>query len=89
MSVGIHPLNDRIVAEQLQPKAKTASGLYLPDSAQEKPKAAKVVAVGKNVKDVKVGDHILCKEYSDTKVRVDAKEYLIVKEEDVLAIVEV
>lgn len=87
MSVKINPLDDRIVAQQLEAQTKTASGLYLPDSAQEKPKAAKVVAVGKNVKDVKVGDQIIYKEYSATEVKVDADKYLIVKEEDVLATV--
>lgn len=87
MSVKINPLDDRIVAQQLEAQTKTASGLYLPDSAQEKPKAAKVVAVGKNVKDVKVGDQIIYKEYSATEVKVDSDKYLIVKEEDVLATV--
>jgi len=87
MSVKINPLDDRIVAQQLEAQTKTASGLFLPDSAQEKPKAAKVVAVGKNVKDVKVGDQIIYKEYSATEVKVDSDKYLIVKEEDVLATV--
>ncbi|HSX28026.1 MAG TPA: co-chaperone GroES [Candidatus Saccharimonadales bacterium] len=87
MSVKINPLDDRIVAQRLVAQTKTASGLYLPDSAQEKPKAAKVVAVGPKVKGVKVGDHILYKEYSATEVKIDRDEYLIVKEEDVLATV--
>ena len=87
MGVKINPLDDRIVAQQLEAQTKTASGLYLPDSAQEKPKVAKVVAVGKNVKDVKVGDQIIYKEYSATEVKVESDKYLIVKEEDVLATV--
>ena len=87
MSVKINPLDDRIVAQRLVAQTKTASGLFLPDSAQEKPKAAKVVAVGPNVKGVKVGDQILYKEYSATEVKADGEEFLIVKEEDVLATV--
>lgn len=87
MSVKINPLDDRIVAQQLEAQTKTASGLFLPDSAQEKPKVAKVVAVGANVKNVKVGDQIIYKEYSATDVKVDGQKYLIVKEEDVLATV--
>jgi len=87
MSVKINPLDDRIVAQQLEAQTKTASGLFLPDSAQEKPKVAKVVAIGKNVKGVKVGDQIIYKEYSATEVKVDGDKYLIVKEEDVLATV--
>lgn len=87
MSVKINPLDDRIVAQQLEAQTKTASGLFLPDSAQEKPKVAKVVAIGANVKGVKVGDQIIYKEYSATDVKVDGQKYLIVKEEDVLATV--
>lgn len=87
MGVKINPLDDRIVAQQLEAQTKTASGLYLPDSAQEKPKVAKVVAVGSNAKSVKVGDQIIYKEYSATEVKVDGEKYLIVKEEDVLATV--
>jgi chaperonin GroES len=87
MSAKINPLDDRIVAQQLEAQTKTASGLYLPDSAKEKPKIAQVVAVGPNVKTVKVGDQIICKEYTETKLKMDREEYLIVKEEDVLATV--
>ena len=85
MSVNIQPLGDYLVAEPEEAPTKTASGLYLPEKAAEKPKAAKVVAVGKDVKQVKVGDRILYKSYSPTEVKVDGKEYLLVKEEDVLA----
>jgi len=61
--------------------------LYLPDNATEKPKTAKVVAVGKKVTDVKVGDRIIYKSYSSTDIKLDGKEYLIVKAEDILATV--
>jgi chaperonin GroES len=86
-SVKINPLDDRIVAQQLVAQTKTASGLYLPDSAQEKPKVATVLAVGPNVKGVKTGEQILYKEYSATEVKVDGEQYLLIKEEDVLATV--
>ena len=85
MSVNIHPLGDYVVAEPEEAPTKTASGLYLPEKATEKPKVAKVVAVGAGVKQVKVNDRILYKSYSPTEVKVEGKEYLLVKEEDVLA----
>lgn len=87
MSVPVKPLADRIVAIKEEPQTKTASGLYLPDAAKEKPSTAKVVAVGKDVKEIKVGDRIIYKEYSATTVKVDREEYLIASEEDVLATV--
>lgn len=87
MSSPIKPLGDRVVATREEAQTKTASGLYLPDNAKEKPVLAKVVAVGKEVKHVSVGDKILYKEYSTTEVKIDASEYLIVKEEDILATV--
>lgn len=87
MSVPINPLKDRIVAVKEEPQTKTASGLYLPEAAKEKPAEAKVVAVGKEVKEVKAGDKIIYKEYSTTTVKVDGDEYLVVSEEDVLATV--
>lgn len=86
MSTPLKPLGDRIVAIKEEPQTKTASGLYLPDAAKQKPVEAKVVAVGKDVADVKVGDRIVYKEYSTTELKVDKQEYLIVKEEDVLAV---
>jgi chaperonin GroES len=87
MSVKITPLGDRVVAEAIEQESKTASGIYLPDNAKEKPVMAKVMAVGKNVKNVKVADKILYKEYSTTEVKMDGKEYILVKEEDILATV--
>jgi len=87
MSAPVKPLKDRIVAVKEEPQTKTASGLYLPEAAKEKPAEAKVVAVGKDVTEVKVGDKIIFKEYSHTTVKVDKTEYIIVSEEDVLATV--
>ncbi|HET6864151.1 MAG TPA: co-chaperone GroES [Candidatus Saccharimonadales bacterium] len=84
---GLNPLADWVVAEQEEAVTKTASGLYLPDKAAEKPKIAKVSKVGKNVKNVKAGDRIVYKSYSTTEVKVGDKEYILVKEEDILATV--
>jgi len=87
MSVPIQPLADYIVAEQIEAATKTASGLYLPGGAQEKPKVVKVVAVGKEVKAVKAGDQIIYKGYSETNIKIEGTEYILVKEEDVIATV--
>lgn len=84
---GLNPLADWVVAEQEDAVTKTASGLYLPDKATEKPKIAKVSKVGKDVKEIKVGDRIVYKSYSTTEVKVNDKEYILVKEEDILATV--
>lgn len=85
MSVPIQPLADYIVAQQEEAESKTASGLYLPDKAQEKPKVAKVLAVGKEVKEVKVGDKVIYGGYSNTEVKHNGQSYLLVKEENVYA----
>jgi chaperonin GroES len=87
MSTNIQPLADYVVATAEEAESKTASGLYLPDNAKEKPKTAKVVAVGPDVKQVKVGDRIIYKSYSTTDVKVGSEEYMLVKEEDILATV--
>jgi chaperonin GroES len=87
MSTPLQPMGDYIVAENEAAEEKTASGLYLPEKAQEKPKISRVVAVGSLVKELKVGDRIVFKTYSTTEVKVDSKEYILVKEEDVLATV--
>jgi len=84
---GLNPLSEWVVAEQEEAVTKTASGLYLPDKAAEKPKIAKVVKVGKEVKEIKAGDRIVYKSYSTTEVKVGDKEYILVKEEDILATV--
>ncbi len=95
-SVPIQPLADYVVAQTEKAVTKTASGLYLPDKAQEKPKIAKVLAVGpgkvgddnERIKmTVKVGDRILYKSYSTTDVKIGSEEYILVKEDDVLATV--
>lgn len=85
--MNLQPLADRIVMEQLDAEEKTASGIVLPDSAKEKPKMAKVLAVGKEVKEVKAGDTVLYKSYGPDDVKVEGKDYLIGKEEDLLAVV--
>lgn len=85
MSTPIKPLADRVVAVREQAQTKTASGIYLPESSKEKPALAKVTAVGPDVKTLKVGDRIVYKEYATTELKVDGTEYLLVKEDDVLA----
>lgn len=87
MAVKIQPLADYVVAQAEEAEAKTASGLYIPGGAQEKPKIAKVLATGKDAKNVKVGDRIIYKSYSTTDVKVGKDDYILVKEEDVLATV--
>ena len=88
MSTPLQPLADYVVAQAEAAETKTASGLYLPEKTAEKPKTAKVVAVGAEVKQVKVGDRIIYKSYSPTEIKVGKEEYIIVKEEDVLATVQ-
>ncbi len=92
----IQPLHDRIVVEAAQKEEKTASGIILPDTAQEKPQRGKVLAVGPGKRldsgqlaamDVKVGDTVLYGKYGGTEVTVDGKDYVILRADDVLAIV--
>lgn len=85
MSTPINPLGNRIVAYREAAANKTASGLYIPDSAKEKPVIAKIEAVGPEVKNLKKGQKIVYKEYATTELKIDGKEYLIIKEEDILA----
>ena len=81
------PLADRVVLKPVAAEEKTASGIILPESAKEKPEQAKVVAVGKEVKEIKEEDIVLYSKYGPTEVKVGGEELLIVKEEDILAIV--
>lgn len=88
MNVKVQPLAEYVVAVAEQAQTKTASGLYLPTGAAEKPKVAEVVAAGKLVTDVKVGDRILYKnEYEATNVKVDGTAYIIIEAKNIIAIV--
>ncbi len=82
------PLKDRVFVSYAEEEEKTKGGLYVPDTAKEKPQKGKVEAVGSEVKEIKVGDAVLFDKYSGSKVKMEDKEYLIIKEEDVLGIVE-
>lgn len=85
MSTVVTPLADRVVASREKAETKTISGLYLPEGAKEKPAYAVVESVGPEVKTLKKGDRIVFKEYATTELKIGDVEYLIVKEEDVLA----
>ena len=87
MSTPLQPLGDYIVAQAEAAETKTASGLYLPEKSAEKTDISKVVAIGKEVKQIKVGDRIVSKSFSTTTLKVNREEYILVKEEDVLATV--
>jgi chaperonin GroES len=93
----IKPLSDRVVVQALEAAEQTRGGLYIPDTAKEKPIQGKVVAVGPGklsdegerlAPDLKVGDTVLYGKYSGTEVTVDGEEYLILRESDVLAVIE-
>lgn len=95
--MGYRPLGDRLMVKPNTSEETTKSGIVLPDSAKEKPQEGKVTAVGAGAKDengklipleVKVGDSILYSKYSGTEVKIEGDEHLIIKESDVLAIVE-
>ena len=95
MGLKLKPLEDRVVVEPKEAEDKTASGIILPDTAQEKPQEATIVAMGPGKASdsgtivkmtVKVGDNVLYGKYSGTEVTVDGKEYLIMRESDILAI---
>ncbi len=85
----IKPLKDRVVvkysSEELE---KTPGGIYVPDVAKEKPQKGTVIEVGSEVKEVKVGDTVLFDKYAGSKIKIDDVEYLIIKEEEILGIVE-
>ena len=85
--VPVSPLADYVVAQQEAAETKTASGLFLPEKGTEKPKIANVVAVGPAVRDVKVGDKIIFGGYSNTDIKVDGVEYMLIKNENIYATV--
>ena len=85
--MNIKPLGERVLVERLEEDIKTASGIIIPDNAKEKPLEGIVKAIGSEVKDVKVNDKVVFGKYSGTEVKLDGKEYLILKLEDVLGVI--
>ena len=94
--MNIRPLQDRVVVERIEALEKSAGGLYIPDTAKEKPQEGKVIAVGKGKRkedgslippDVKAGDRVLFSKYAGNDVTIDGKELTIMREEDILGIV--
>ncbi|HKL25593.1 MAG TPA: co-chaperone GroES [Desulfuromonadales bacterium] len=95
--MNIRPLHDRIIVERLEEETKTAAGIIIPDTAKEKPQQGKVVAVGKGkvtedgkvlALDVKEGDKVLFGKYAGTEIKIEGNEYLMMREDDILGIVE-
>ncbi|WP_462266648.1 co-chaperone GroES [Mucilaginibacter sp.] len=90
MSVNIKPIGDRVVVEAAPAEEKTASGIFIPDTAKEKPQQGTIVAVGEGKKDepltVKVGDKVLYGKYSGTEITYEGTEYLIMRESDIYAV---
>lgn len=91
MKVNVKPLADRVLIEPAPAEQKTSGGIIIPDTAKEKPQKGKVVAVGNGKKDepltVKVGDTVLYGKYSGTELSIEGKDYLIMKESDIFAII--
>ena len=95
--MNIRPLHDRVIVKRVEPETRTASGLYIPDAAGEKPDQGEVLAVGPGKRDdagklipmdVKVGDRVLFGKYSGQTVKVGGEEYLVMREEDIMGVVE-
>ena len=94
--MGFQPLHDRVLVERVEAEQKTAGGIIIPDSAQEKPQQGKIIAVGTGTANdngtvtpltVKAGDKVLFGKWSGTEIKLDGKEYMIMKESDILGIV--
>jgi chaperonin GroES len=93
----LRPLQDRILVKRIEEEAKTAGGIYIPDTAKEKPQMGQIVSVGNGKKtedgkvipvDVKAGDRVLFGKYSGTEVKVEGEEYLIMREDDILGVID-
>lgn len=96
-SVGVRPLHDRILVRRMAEEEKTAGGLYIPDTAKEKPQKGEIVAAGKGrltedgkvmPLEVKIGDQVLFGKYSGTELKLNGNEYLMMREEDILGIIQ-
>ncbi len=95
--MNLRPLHDRVIVARKDAETATASGIIIPDSAKEKPQEGKVIAVGRGIKkddgtvfplDVKVNDRVLFGKYAGTEITLDGEEYLMMKEDDILAILD-
>ena len=95
--MNIRPLHDRVLVERVEAQAKTAGGIIIPDTAKEKPAEGKIIAAGNGTRDesgklialdVKVGDKVLFAKWGGTEVKIDGKDLIIIKESDILAVVE-
>ena len=95
--MNLRPLQDRIIVKRVEEETMTAGGLFIPETAKEKPQRGEIVAVGNGKKtedgkvlplDVKVGDTVLFGKYAGTEVKVDGNDYLMMREDDILAVVE-
>jgi chaperonin GroES len=93
----IRPLNDRLLVKRLEEEAKTSGGIIIPDSAKEKPAEGEIIAVGPGKTNdkgervalqVKAGDHVLFSKYGGTDVKLDGEDYLIMREDDILGVIE-
>jgi chaperonin GroES len=93
----LRPLQDRVLVKRIEEETKTAGGIFIPDTAKEKPQMGQIVSVGKGKKtedgkiiplDVKAGDQVLFGKYSGSEVKVEGEEYLIMREDDILGVVE-
>jgi chaperonin GroES len=93
----IRPLNDRVIVQRIEEEEKTKGGIIIPDTAKEKPQEGKVIAVGagkilesgtKVPMDVKVGDRVLFGKYSGTEIKIEGDEYLMMREDDILGVIE-
>jgi chaperonin GroES len=94
--IGVRPLHDRLLVQRLAEEEKTAGGLYIPDTAKEKPQQGKVIAVGNGrvaedgkvrPLEVRAGDKVLFSKYSGTELKLEGKEYLMIREDDVLGVI--
>ena len=96
MATKIRPLHDRVIVKRIEEEEKTKGGLIIPDTAKEKPQEGRVVAVGPGKQDdgkviplgVKAGDKVLFGKYSGTEIKLDGEEHLIMKEDDILGVIE-
>jgi chaperonin GroES len=95
--MNVRPLNDRVLVKRLEEETKTAGGLFIPDSAKEKPTRGKIIAAGngksndegvRKALDVKAGDTILFGKYAGTEIKLDGEDLIIMREDDILAVIE-